>query len=519
MIQRALLSVSDKRGLAEFARGLAGLGVEILSTGGTASLLAEAGVQVVPVSQVTGFPEILGGRVKTLHPMIHGGILARRDNPSHLKQLEELGIGPIDLVAVNLYPFRRTVETPGTTLEVALENIDIGGPTLVRAAAKNHPGVLVVVNPDRYGEILRRLQDGQDLDGQFRLELAAEAFRHTAAYDALIATHLTSLTGEGEDARFPAELTLTWEKASELRYGENPHQRAAFYRQVPPDPYSLAGATQLQGKELSFNNINDAYAALALVRELPSPAAVAVKHTNPCGVAQGDSVLQAYRLAHAADPVSIFGGVVAFNQVVDGDTAHALAEIFLEIVLAPGFTAKAREILGSKKNLRLLEIAPPPGGAGRWTGPLDLKRVSGGLLVQEADLPVANPDVWKTVTKRQPTAAELADLAFAWTVVKHVKSNAIVLAHAACTTGIGAGQMNRIDSARIAIEAAGDKAAVSVLASDAFFPFPDVVAAAAAAGVRAIAQPGGSIRDEESIRRADELGVSMVFTGVRHFRH
>ncbi len=523
MIRRALLSVSDKRGIVEFARGLAGLGVEIVSTGGTSAVLREAGIPVTSIEGLTGFPEILDGRVKTLHPKVHGGILGRRDLPEHRRQMEEHGIVPIDLVAVNLYPFRATVSRPGVTLEEAIENIDIGGPSMVRSAAKNHRDVIVVVNPDRYGQILDELRARGDVDAATRLVLAVEAFRHTAFYDALISEYLGAQAGSGL-LDFPRELTLAFEKVEALRYGENPHQRAAFYRDPLPAGPALAAAEQLQGKELSYNNLNDAHAAWALVWEFAEPAAVAVKHANPCGVAVAGTPAEAYRKAHDADPVSIFGGIVALNRPVDGEAARAMAEVFLEVVIAPDFTAEAREVLRAKKNLRLLKAAPPE-HAGAWRGAggpprlIDLRRVDGGLLIQEADPPGADPGEWRCVSRVRPEPADLAELLFAWKVVKHVKSNAIVVARGGQTLGVGAGQMNRVDAARIALRQAGAAARGAYLASDAFFPFPDVVEAAAAAGIRAIVQPGGSIRDEESVRAADAHGLVMMFTGRRHFKH
>ncbi len=522
MIKRALLSVSDKQGIVEFARGLAELGVEIVSTGGTAAVLQEAGVVVTPVDQVTGFPEILDGRVKTLHPLVHGGILARRDLPRHRRQMAEHGIMPIDLVAVNLYPFRATVSKPGVRLEEAIENIDIGGPAMIRSAAKNHRDVIVVVNPERYAFVLSALRAGGDLDEAVRLALAVEAFQHTAFYDALIGEYLGARAGAGL-LDFPRELTLAFEKVAPLRYGENPHQRAAFYRDPLPAGSTLASAEQLQGKELSYNNLNDAQAAWALVREFAEPACVAVKHANPCGVGLDETLVKAYGKAYAADPVSIFGGILAFNRPLDGQTAHALADVFLEVIIAPEFTPEAREMLVARKNLRLLRV-PLPGGAGGVPNecpprPFELRRVDGGLLLQESDAPGASPAEWHCATRARPTEDDLLELLFAWKVVKHVKSNAIVVAAGRQTLGIGAGQTNRVDAARIALRQAGERARGAYLASDAFFPFADTVEAAAEAGIRAVVQPGGSVRDEESIRVADERGLIMLFTGRRHFRH
>lgn len=545
-MKRALISVSDKTGVVEFARGLLELGVEIISTGGTARTLKEAGVHVIPVSEVAGFPEILDGRVKTLQPGIHGGILARRDNPVHMRQLVEHGITPIDLVAVNLYPFKQTIEKPGVSLEEAIENIDIGGPAMVRASAKNYPHVAVIVDPAWYGRILNYLRGG-GIPEEVRFQLAFEAFSHTAAYDGMIARYLqgrlaptcpmpeSGAEDAGEKAGgFPERLTLQFVKDQDLRYGENPHQRAAFYRDPGASGPSAATAVQLQGKELSFNNINDANAALELVKEFREPAAVAVKHTNPCGVGTAPALVDAYVKAYEADPVSIFGGIVALNRRVDAATAREIAKIFVEIVIAPGFDEEARRIFVRKKDLRLLETgeweakpleemnAPTAGSerdGERLVAGLDLKRVVGGLLVQDPDRWTVAPSQWKVVTKAEPAAGQMEDLVFAWKVCKHVKSNAIVVAMGHRTLGVGAGQMNRIDAARYAFNRAGESARGAVLASDAFFPFPDVVEAAAEAGIAAIIQPGGSIRDQDSIEAADRLGLAMVFTGERHFRH
>lgn len=511
-MRRVLISVSDKTGVVELARRLAAAGVEILSTGGTARTLREAGVAVRDVSDFTGFPEILDGRVKTLHPRVHGGILALRDREEHLRQMAEQGLEPIDAVVVNLYPFRETVSRPGANFEEIVEQIDIGGPSLIRAAAKNHRYVAVVVDPADYGRLAEAAEGGAPLSGDERLALAAKAFRHTAAYDAVIARYLTGRAG----VRFPEQLTLTYDLAQTLRYGENPHQPGAFYREPFAGPSTLAGARQLHGKELSYNNLLDADAAVRLVREFDGPAAVAIKHTNPCGVGWGDTLAEAFAEAYEADPVSIFGGIVAVNRSLDGETARRMKEIFLEIVIAPAFTPEALEILTAKKNLRLLEI---PGLAEAGTEGDFVRTVSGGLLIQGPDEAPVDPKSWRPVTKRAPTEEELGRLALAWRVVKHVKSNAIVLVNGRRTVGVGAGQMNRVGAARIAIAQAGDLARGSVLASDAFFPMPDTVEEAAKAGVTAIVQPGGSIRDEESIRAADEAGIAMVFTGIRHFRH
>lgn len=510
-MRRALISVSDKTGVVEFARDLVALGWEVVSTGGTARTLREAGVPVIYVTEVTGFPEILGGRVKTLHPHIHGGILALR-TPEHLNQLRELAITPIDLVAVNLYPFKQTTARPGVTPEEAIENIDIGGPAMIRAAAKNHRYVVVMVNPARYGEVIDALRSTGDVPQDLRLALAREAFLHTAHYDAVIAGYLNELMPEPEP--FPAEAAFPFELAGLLRYGENPHQRAAFYRDVRIRGACVGNAVQLHGKELSYNNILDLNAALELVREFEEPAAVVIKHTNPCGAALGSTLAEAYRKAFEGDPVSAFGGIVALNREVDGETAAALVEIFLEAVIAPAFSLEALEVLKQKKNLRLLATGPLE----PWNG-LEMRRVGGGLLVQEADRAIIGEEKPRVVTRREPTPEEMNELLFAFKVVKYVKSNAIVVSKERQVLGVGAGQMNRVGAARIALAHAGEKARGAVLASDAFFPFPDTVEEAARAGITAIIQPGGSVRDEESIEAADAHGIAMVFTGMRHFRH
>jgi phosphoribosylaminoimidazolecarboxamide formyltransferase/IMP cyclohydrolase len=511
-MRRALLSVSNKEGIVDFARGLVELGFEIVSTGGTARQLREAGVPVTYVSEVTGFPEILEGRVKTLHPAVHGGILARR-TPEHLVQLKAHGIAPVDLVAVNLYPFAATVARPGVSLEEAIENIDIGGPAMIRAAAKNYEHVVVVVNPDRYPVVLDALRCKGDVDLRLRLELAVEAFAHTAAYDSTIARYLGGLR---EDRDFPADFTLAGERVMLLRYGENPHQRAAFYREVPAVGAGVATARQWQGKELSYNNILDLHAALELVREFREPTAAIIKHNNPCGVATAGDPATAYRRAFEADPVSAFGGIVAFNCTVDEAAAREMAEIFLEAVIAPDFTPGALEVLRRKADLRVLSTGPLDQDGGYV---YEVRQVRGGFLVQETDREVWREEDLRVVTRRRPTPEELTDLRFAMTVVKHVKSNAIVVVKDRQVLGVGAGQMNRVGAARIALAQAGEKARGAVLGSDAFFPFPDTVEEAARAGITAIAQPGGSLRDRESIEAADRLGLAMVFTGMRHFRH
>lgn len=513
-IERALISVSNKEGLIPFAEGLAREGVELLSTGGTAKALREAGLAVTEVAQVTGFPEILDGRVKTLHPKIHGGILARRDLASHREQLEKHGIVPIDLVVVNLYPFQQTVARGGSLAE-AIENIDIGGPAMLRSAAKNYRDVAVVVNPRRYKEILEELErEGRCLTEETRFRLAVEAFAHTAEYDDAISSYLSGI-GQ-EESSFPRFLSIHYYKVQDLRYGENPQQKAAFYREKAAAAGGLPAARQLAGKPLSFNNLNDLNNAWETVWEFESPAAVAVKHTNPCGVGLGDTVLAAYKKAYEADPVSIFGGILALNREVDAAAAEAMSKIFLEVIAAPSFSPDALPILSAKKDLRLLTIPIP---AGRSGFSFDLKKVAGGLLVQEQDrLPVEETE-WRWVTEAKGGAEVLADLFFALKVVKHVKSNAIVLARDRSTVGIGAGQMNRVGAARIAIEQAGDKARGAVMASDAFFPFKDTVELAAAAGISAIIQPGGSLRDEESIAACNSYGIAMIFTGRRFFLH
>ncbi|WP_066367100.1 bifunctional phosphoribosylaminoimidazolecarboxamide formyltransferase/IMP cyclohydrolase [Neobacillus fumarioli] len=510
--KRALISVSDKNGVGEFAKELASLGFEIISTGGTKKMLQELGLPVLSVSDVTGFPEILEGRVKTLNPFIHGGLLAKHDDESHQKQLQEHSIEPIQLVVVNLYPFQQTIEKPDVTVADAIENIDIGGPTMLRASAKNHQYVTVVVDPTDYETVLNELKTSGETTLETRAKLAAKVFRHTAAYDALIAEYMTNLAGE----ETPEKLTVTYELKQTLRYGENPHQKGAFYKKPLGSEFSIAYAKQLHGKELSYNNINDADAALQIVKEFKEPAAVAVKHMNPCGVGTGKTVFEAFEKAFAADPVSIFGGIIAFNREVDAKTATKLHEIFLEIIIAPSFSEEAVAILTEKKkNLRLLTISFEKENKAE----LKMTTVEGGLLVQEQDdysLDDANITI---PTKRQPTPEEWEALKLGWKVVKHVKSNAIVVSNKDMTLGIGAGQMNRVGSAEIALKQAGSKAEGAALASDAFFPMDDTVEAAAKSGITAIIQPGGSVRDADSIKKADEYGIAMVFTGVRHFKH
>jgi len=509
MKQRALLSVADKTGLIDLARALVAQDWEIVSTGGTLAALREAGIDAVGVDTVTASPEMLGGRVKTLHPHIHAGILARREVPEDMATLAAQGIVPIDLVAVNLYPFAETIARPGVTREQAIEQIDIGGPTMVRAAAKNYAGVSVLTAPAQYAEFCERLAAGT-VDAAYRFTLAQAAFAHTADYDARIAAYLRAQT-DGDTA-FPAVWPVRYERQAVLRYGENPHQQAAFYRDTTCTT-GLAYARQLHGKELSYNNLADTDAAWQLVSSLLGVGCAIIKHTNPCGTALGATTEEAFARAFAADDVSAYGGIVACNAPVDLAAAKLMRPIFFEVIIAPHFTEDARALLSEKKNLRLLEATAPA------TDEYQLKTVSGGVLVQEADAAPDDESTWEVVTKRVPTEAEYAALRLAWAVVRHVKSNAIVVSNAEATLGIGAGQMNRVGAAQIALAAAGDAARGAALASDAFFPFGDTVEAAAAAGITAIIQPGGSIRDAESVEAADAAGIAMVCTGRRHFRH
>ena len=568
--KRALLSVSDKTGIVEFAKELSGLGYEIVSTGGTYSALEEAGVPVTSVSDITGFPECLSGRVKTLHPAVHGGILAMRDDPEHMNQIESLGIGPIDIVAINLYPFKATIMRDDVTLPEAIENIDIGGPAMLRSAAKNHKDVVVVCDPADYEKIISGLRADGGVTYDTRYRLAVKVFEHTAAYDAMIADFLRSEKG----IPLPDNPTFTYEKIQELRYGENPHQKAAYYKEIKPRPGALTEAVQLHGKELSYNNIGDANGAIACLREFAEPTVVVVKHANPCGVGSAETIAEAYGKAFAADPVSIFGGIIAANRAVDRDTAMEIAKIFVEIVIAPEFTQEALEVLTKKQNIRLLRLgsarsasglSPRDNGDGlirdngdglilshcpnvtesdrphchesalrddaqKGTSPLcaapgiEIKKVDGGILIQDTDAELYDEEQLRVVTVKAPTEKELTDLKFAMKVVKHVKSNAIVVAKDGMTLGVGPGQTNRIGAARIALagpdlEGGPRSAAGAVMASDAFFPFEDCVEAAAEAGITAIIQPGGSVNDEDSIKKCDELGIAMVFTGTRHFKH
>lgn len=515
--RRALISVSDKTGVVEFAKKLTELGFEIISTGGTEKALKSAGLSPINISDVTGFPECLDGRVKTLHPAVHAGLLARRDLPDHMEQLAKLGIEKIDVVAVNLYPFKATIEKPGVSLEEAIENIDIGGPTMIRSAAKNYPGVLVVVDPSDYDEVVERIKT-DSADKNFRFMLSYKVFRHTSVYDTMIANYMQKKLG----IEFPDHMTLAFEKKQDMRYGENPHQKGAWYSELFSSETSgtLSSAVQLQGKELSYNNINDCGGALDLLKEFPDkPAVVAVKHANPCGVALGKNVCDAYKKAYACDPVSIFGGIVACNREVDEETANEMVRIFLEIIIAPKFSEGAKRVLSAKKNLRLLEIE----GIDKPYSPAtrDMKKVAGGLLIQDKDTALYADEI-KTVTECEPTKAQLEQLEFAYKVVKHTKSNAIVLAKNFMAIGIGAGQTNRIWAAEQAIahaKQAGNRPRGAVLASDAFFPFDDCVRTAAKAGIKAIVQPGGSIRDEDSVKVCNEEGIAMLFVGNRHFKH
>ena len=516
-VTRALISVSHKEGVLEFAKEISKLGIEILSTGGTAKLLRDGGVTVKDVSEFTGFPEMLDGRVKTLHPKVHGGLLGRRGNPEHVKQMKQHGIEPIDLVVVNLYPFEQTVAKPGCTLEDAIENIDIGGPTMLRSAAKNYTDVAVVVSPRDYSRVLDELRKTGEVSLKTRFELCRTVFLHTASYDSAISAWLNNQVPEEEKTRFPNILTLHFEKVQNLRYGENPHQEGAFYREFGMKEPCVAHARQLQGKEMSFNNYLDANSALELVKEYGGTAAVIIKHNNPCGVATASSLADAYRKARDCDPVSAFGGVIAFNHMVDLETAKEITATFVEVIVAPEFAPDALVELKKKKDLRLLDIGANI--AGKPEG-MDLKKVTGGLIYQDRDLgKIADVRALAVATKRKPTDDEYEALSFAWKVCKHVKSNAIVFTTKDRTVGIGAGQMNRFDSVRIAVMKAQSPLTGTVLASDAFFPFRDGLDEAAKAGITAVIQPGGSLKDEEVIKAADEHGIAMVFTKMRHFRH
>jgi len=509
---RALVSVSDKTGLVPFVQGLKELGWTIIATGGTQKLLESSGVQTVGISEVTGFPEILDGRVKTLHPKVHGGILARRDLPAHMQVLQEQGIGTIDLVCVNLYPFRQTIAKEGVSMEDAIENIDIGGPSMVRSAAKNWRDVTIVCDPADYGKVLEELRANGKTSDDTRLKLSAKAYTHTAEYDMCIASWMRAQAGLNE------KLFLEYDLKQGLRYGENPHQAAKFYAAMQPAPYSLAFARQIQGKELSYNNIQDANAALNVLRDFSDkPFCVALKHMNPCGAAVGATIEEAWQAAYEADKVSIYGGIVGVNRELTAEVALGMKPIFLEIVIAPSFTPEALEILSAKKNLRVLEVPMAP----EAQAPMQYVGVNGGMLAQQLDTAVEAVKEEMCVTKAKPTAAQMGDLDFGWRIVKHVKSNAIAVVRDGHTIGVGAGQTNRVGSAEIALkqaQAAGFTEGL-ILASDGFLPFDDTVALAAQYGVSAIVQPGGSIRDEDAIAKADELGITMLFTGIRHFKH
>jgi len=522
---QALISVSDKTGIVAFAAALHALGIRLLSTGGTAGLLSAAGLPVTEVADMTGFPEMLDGRVKTLHPKVHGGLLARRDRPAHMASLQAHAIDPIDILVVNLYPFEATVSKADCTLEDAIENIDIGGPAMVRSAAKNWKDVVVLTDASQYEPVLAELRAGAGVAEKTRFALAVAAFNRISQYDGAISDHLSRIQDDASQALFPGQSNGRFVKLQDLRYGENPHQQAAYYRDLHPAPGSLASAQQLQGKELSYNNIADADAAWECVKSFDTSACVIVKHANPCGVALGRDTLDAYAKAFQTDPTSAFGGIIAFNRLVDATTAQQVARQFVEVLIAPGFSDDALSVFQAKPNVRLLRIGLPPGGATAWLqgrNAMDIKRVGSGLLMQTADNHEMTLEGLKTVTRRQPTPAQLQDLLFAWKVAKYVKSNAIVFCSNGATVGVGAGQMSRLDSARIAgikAQHAGLSLADSVVASDAFFPFRDGLDVVVDAGARCVIQPGGSMRDDEVIAAADERQVAMVFTGVRHFRH
>ena len=520
-VERALISVFDKTGIVDFAKRLAALRIEILSTGGTSKLLREAGVTVRDVSDFTGWPEMLGGRVKTLHPKVHGGLLFRRNHPEDQKQAKEYGIAPIDLVVVNLYPFEATAAKKGLTAEELIENIDIGGPTMLRSAAKNFDSVAVITDPNDYDRVASELEKSRDTSLATRLELARKVFATTSRYDGMITTELERLAGSphialGEKPILPERVHIALRRQQELRYGENPHQAAALYVPAGRAPEGLAAAKQLQGKELSYNNFVDLEAARSLAAEFRNPAAVIIKHNNPCGTAEQETLRDAYLKALACDPISAFGGVLAFNRAVDAATAEEVAKLFAECIAAPGFDEKAKSIFAAKKNLRLLEL---PAGGLDPERELQLKRILGGMLVQQPDLGELQDSELRTMTKRVPSPDEMRTMRFAWKVCKHVKSNAIVFARDGATLGVGAGQMSRVDSVKIAVMKAQASLKGSVVASDAFFPFPDGVEEAAKAGATAVIQPGGSVRDPDVIAAADRLGLAMVFTGIRHFLH
>ena len=511
-MKRALISVFDKTGIVDFAKSLDSLGWQIISTGGTSKKLKEEGIQVQDISDLTRFPECFDGRVKTLHPNVEGGILAIRDNENHQKQMSELGVEPIDIVVCNLYPFKQTVLKPGVSHEEIIENIDIGGPTMIRAAAKNYKFVTVITDPEDYPKVIEELQTNGETSASTKEMLAAKVFIHTAHYDALIADYFS----ERLEIASPKTLTLTYEKKQDLRYGENPHQSATFYTSIKGTKGTLTSAIQLHGKELSYNNIGDTDGALEALKEFDEPTIVAAKHANPCGVGSADTLLEACKKAYEADPISIFGGIVAANQEIDGATAAEMAKVFLEVIVAPSYSQEALDILTKKKNIRLLqleEIGHKDKKAAK------AKTVLGGLLIQSLDTELISEKDLKIVSKRKPTAQEMDDLLFAWKVVKHTKSNGIAIAKDKCTTGVGPGQVSRIWALENAIRQGGERIAGSVMASDAFFPFPDCVEAAHKAGITAIIQPGGSVRDQESIEAADRYGIAMIFTGMRHFKH
>lgn len=512
MKKRVLISVSDKTGIVELAKELVGFGYEIISTGGTMKALKDAGLDVIGISEITGFPECLDGRVKTLHPNVHAGLLAMRSNEEHMKQLEELNINTIDMVVVNLYPFKKTIENPDVDLQTAIENIDIGGPTMIRAAAKNYQDVVVMVDPADYDKVLSELREGE-VSLETKFYLMYKVYQHTAVYDSMISTYLRKKVG----IEFPDQIAFCYEKCQDLRYGENPKQNAVFYKEVFPMQGSLPLAKQIHGKELSYNNINDANGAIALLKEFTEPTIVASKHSNPCGVASAETISEAYRKAYEADPVSIFGGIIASNREIDKATAEQISQIFIEIVVAPSFSDEAIEILTKKKNIRLLVLSDV--SAKITSDEFDMKKVLGGLLVQEYDTCLIDDDKWQVVTKKVPTDKEIEDMYFAMAVVKHAKSNAIAIAKDKTSLAIGVGQTNRIWSTQEAIEHSNFSTEGSVLASDAFFPFNDCVEEAHKAGITAIVQPGGSIRDQESIDLCDKYGIAMVFTGDRHFKH
>ena len=511
-MKRALISVFDKTGIVDFAKSLDLLGWQIISTGGTSKKLKEEGIQVQDISDLTKFPECFDGRVKTLHPRVEGGILAIRDNESHQEQMSKLGIEPIDIVVCNLYPFKQTVLKTGVSHDEIIENIDIGGPTMIRAAAKNYKFVTVITDPEDYSKVIEELQEKGETSAATKEMLAAKVFIHTAHYDALIANYFSERLG----ITSPKTLTLTYEKKQDLRYGENPHQSATFYTSIKGTEGTLTSAVQLHGKELSYNNIGDTDGALETLKEFDEPTIVAAKHANPCGVGSADTLLEAYKKAYEADPVSIFGGIVAANREIDGETAAEMAKVFLEVIIAPSYTPEALDILTKKKNIRVLQLENI---GHKDKKAFKAKTVLGGLLIQDLDIELMLAKEVKIVSKRQPTVQEMDDLLFAWKVVKHTKSNGIAIAKDKCTTGVGPGQVSRIWALENAIRQGGERIAGSVMASDAFFPFADCVEAAHKAGITAIIQPGGSVRDQESIDAVNRYGIAMIFTGMRHFKH